>query len=50
MLSHLSEENNSPFIAYTFIASYLEGKGIIEGEHIKIDVATQNPGAFFRLK
>ena len=50
VLSHLSEENNSPFIAYTSICSYLESKGIIEGQHLKIDVATQNPGAFFRLK
>ena len=50
VLSHLSEENNSPFIAYTSVCSYLKSKGIVEGEHIKIDVATQNPGAFFRLK
>ena len=50
VLSHLSKENNSPLIAYKYITKELEKYGIIEGEHIKIDVATQNPGAFFRLK
>lgn len=50
VLSHLSEENNSPLLAYKFITAELAKKGIIEGQHIRIDVATQNIGAFFRLK
>ncbi|MBO5394328.1 MAG: MBL fold metallo-hydrolase [Clostridia bacterium] len=50
VLSHLSKENNSPLIAYRYISQELSKNGIIEGEHIKIDVATQTPGAFFRLK
>lgn len=50
VLSHLSKENNSPLIAYRFISDELAKCGIVEGQHIKIDVATQNPGAFFRLK
>ncbi|MBQ8909133.1 MAG: MBL fold metallo-hydrolase [Clostridia bacterium] len=50
VLSHLSEENNSPLLAYTFITKELAKRGIIEGKDIKIDVATQNIGAFFRLK
>ncbi|MBE7073579.1 MAG: MBL fold metallo-hydrolase [Clostridiales bacterium] len=50
ILSHLSEENNSPLLAYKFITNELSKKGIIEGQDIRIDVATQNIGAFFRLK
>jgi len=50
VLSHLSEENNSPLLAYTYIKNQLEKRGIIEGRDIKIDVATQSIGAFFRLK
>lgn len=50
VLSHLSKENNSPLIAYTSICEIIKEKGIIEGQNIKIDVATPNIGAFFRLK
>ena len=50
VLSHLSEENNSPMLAYTYIKNQLKNHGIIEGQDIKIDVATQSIGAFFRLK
>ena len=50
VLSHLSEENNTPQIAYTSICNIIKDKGIIEGENIRIDVATRNIGAFFRLK
>lgn len=49
VLSHLSKENNSPMLAYNFIAEYLQQFGIIEGVHIKIDVATTQPGTMFRL-
>jgi len=50
VLSHLSKENNSPALAYNSICSIIKDKGIIEGENIRIDVATPNIGAFFRLK
>ena len=50
VLSHLSKENNTPNLAYTSICKIIEEKGIVEGENIRIDVATPNIGAFFRLK
>ena len=50
VLSHLSKENNSPSLAYNSITKQIEEVGIIEGKDIKIDVATHNPGVFFRLK
>ena len=50
VLSHLSKENNSPSLAYNSIKDQIKKVGIEEGKDIKIDVATQNPGAFFRLK
>lgn len=49
VLSHLSKENNSPLLAYTTISNYLAEKDIIEGKHIKIDVATTEIGTVFRL-
>ena len=42
ILGHLSEENNSPSLAYNSIKTFLAEKGIIEGKHIFIDVASQN--------
>lgn len=50
VLSHLSKENNSPSIAYNTICSEIQKEGLQEGEDLKIDVATQNIGAFFKLK
>lgn len=50
ILSHLSKENNSPQLAYNTVCNTLKEKGIIEGENIKIDVASPNIGVFFRLK
>jgi len=41
VLSHLSEDNNSPSLAYNFIKEKLKEKNITEGEDIFIDVATQ---------
>lgn len=49
VLSHLSLENNNPILAYTTIKDFLAEKGIIEGEHIKIDVATMNPGKIYKI-
>ena len=50
VLSHLSKENNTPMLAYKSICEIIRQRGIIEGENIRIDVATPNIGAFFRLK
>ena len=50
VLSHLSKDNNSPEIAYTTITNELLKFGIIEGEHVMIDVASQHPGVLFNLK
>lgn len=41
VLSHLSEENNSPSLAYNFIKNKLFENNIVEGEDIFIDVASQ---------
>lgn len=39
LLAHLSEENNTPELAYNTVCGYLYNYGIIEGQHIRIDVA-----------
>lgn len=49
VLSHLSTENNSPNFAYDFITNLLCQNGIVEGQHIRIDVASTVPKAIFRL-
>lgn len=41
ILGHLSEENNSPSLAYNKIKQTLFSRGIVEGIDIFIDVATQ---------
>lgn len=41
VLSHLSEENNSPSLAYNYIKKELNKKDIVEGKDIFIDVASQ---------
>ena len=51
ILAHLSEENNSPKLAYETVKAELNNYGIVEGKHIFIDVATQhNIGHLFELK
>lgn len=50
VLSHLSKENNSPDLAYTYICEKLTDRGLIEGETFRIDVATTSPTTLFRLK
>ena len=42
ILAHISSENNSPNLAYSFVKDFLEKQGIIEGRDIWIDVATQD--------
>ena len=50
VLSHISKENNTPELAYEYICEKLSDCGIIEGTHVKIDVATPEPGTVFKLK
>ena len=49
MLSHLSKHNNTDVMAYNTVCNYLKQKGIIEGEHIKISVASLVPSTIFKL-
>ena len=49
ILSHLSRDNNNPDLAYRTVVSDLLKYGIVEGVHVRIDVATQKPGVMFRL-
>jgi phosphoribosyl 1,2-cyclic phosphodiesterase len=42
ILAHISEETNSPTLAYTFMCDFLARKGIVEGTDISIDVACQH--------
>ncbi len=51
VLAHLSEENNTPNIAYNCVAKHLEKHGLIEGTHIRVDVAPASKiGTLFHLK
>jgi len=49
VLSHMSKENNTPDLAFDFITNILSQYGIIEGENVKIDVATTNIGTIFKI-
>ncbi len=42
ILCHLSEENNTPLLAYTTVKRVLKENGIIEGQHVCVDVAMQH--------
>lgn len=42
ILAHLSDENNSPIIAYNTICEYLYQHNVIEGKDIYIDIAYQD--------
>lgn len=42
VLSHLSQENNTPSLAYKTVKEILQKNGIEEGKHIFIDVAYQD--------
>lgn len=51
VLSHISENSNTQFLAYTTVKNYLEGKGIIVGQNIRLDVASQNSrGTIYKIK
>ena len=50
VLCHLSEENNTPMLAYSTVKQVLLENDIIEGTHIAVDVAMQNSiGTYFKL-
>ena len=50
VLCHLSEENNTPLLAYTTVKNILNKNDIIEGKHIAVDVAMQQSvGTMFSL-
>lgn len=50
VLSHLSEENNTPELAYATVKNFLLERGIIEGKHVCVDVAFQHKiGTIFEL-
>lgn len=51
VLSHLSENNNTPQLAFSDVSSRLAKLGVIEGKDIFIDVASQNKvGTMFEIK
>ena len=51
ILGHLSEENNTPELAYEHIKSYLKSKNIEEGKDIFIDIAPQRQnGTLFQIE
>lgn len=50
ILAHLSEQNNSPTLAFAFVRDFLARKGITEGIDISIDVAAQDRiGRLFQI-
>ena len=51
VLSHISENSNTQFLAYTTVKNYLESKGIIVGQNIRLDVANQNSrGIIYKIR
>lgn len=51
ILAHLSEQNNSPTLAYSFCRDFLARKGLVEGTDIFIDVADQHQvGKIYRIE
>lgn len=51
VLSHISENSNTQFLAYTTVKNYLESKGVIVGQNIRLDVANQNVrGTIYKIK
>lgn len=51
VLSHISENSNTQFLAYTTVKNYLESKGIIVGQNIRLDVAAQNSrGTIYKIR
>ena len=42
VLSHISENSNTPYLAFNTVKNYLEEKGIIVDKNIKIGINYQN--------
>lgn len=49
VLSHISEENNDPDLAFEYITNLLSQYGVLEGVHVRIDVATRRIGHIFKI-
>lgn len=51
ILAHLSEENNTPELAYSTVCEYLQAVNLREGKDINIDVASKDKiGTIYHLK
>ena len=51
VLSHISENSNTQFLAYTTVKNYLESKGVIVGQNIRLDVASQGcRGTIYKIR
>lgn len=51
VLSHISENSNTPFLAYSTVKNYLESKGVVVGQNIRLDVAMQNSrGTIYKIR
>lgn len=51
VLSHISENSNTQFLAYNTVKNYLENRGIIIGQNIRLDVANQNVrGTIYKIR
>ena len=50
ILAHLSEQNNTPTLAYNFVRDFLSQKGLVEGKDISVDVAEQHkPSRLYQI-
>ena len=49
VLSHISENNNTPELAYKTICNYLREKGLVEGKNISIATTSIYPSNIFRI-
>lgn len=51
VLSHISENSNTQFLAYTTVKNYLESKGVIVGQNIRLDIASQGVrGTIYKIR
>lgn len=51
VLAHISENSNTQFLAYNTVKNHLEQKGVIVGQNIRLDVASQNSrGTIYKIR
>ncbi len=51
VLSHISENSNTQFLAYSTVKNYLESKGVLVGQNIRLDVTNQNiRGTIYKIR